>query len=75
MSQIEEVSPRGDPRIVLLGLLIIFVASLLNLALQILGRISNREIIIFYLVYVMGLLVTYYGYRRLPPKRYFFEEE
>lgn len=75
MSQIEEVSPRGDPRIVFLGLLIIFVASLLNLALQILGRISNREIIIFYLVYVMGFLVTYYGYMRLPPKRYFFEEE
>lgn len=75
MSQIEEVSPRGDPRIVFLGLLIIFVASLLNLALQILGRISNREIIIFYLVYVMGFLVTYIGYRRLPPKRYFFEEE
>jgi hypothetical protein len=75
MSQIEEVSPRGDPRIVFLGLLIIFVASLFNLALQIQGRISNREIIIFYLVYIAGFLVTYYGYRRLPPKRYFFGEE
>jgi hypothetical protein len=54
MSLLEEVSPRGNPRIVFLGLSIIFVASLLNLALQILGRISNREIIIFYLVYVKG---------------------
>jgi hypothetical protein len=54
MSLIEEVSPRGDPRIVFLGLSIIFIASLINLASQILGRISNREIIIFYLVYVMG---------------------
>ena len=75
MSLIEEVSPRGDPRIVFLGSSIIFIASLINLASQILGRISNREIIIFYLVYVMGFLVTYYGSRRLPPKRYFFEEE
>lgn len=75
MSILQDVSPRGDPRIIFVGLLIIFVSSLTNILLQVTKDIGDNYFFIFYCLYIIGFLVSFYGYRKKPPKRYFFEEE
>lgn len=75
MSLIEEVSPRGDPRVISAGLLVLILISIVNIALQVSGKMDSTRMLLFYVAYIAGFLIVFYGYRRLPPKRYFFEEE
>jgi len=75
MGIVQEVSPRGDPRVIALGLGMLLVFSILHLILQFTGKIGTEGYLLFYTLYVVGFLVALYGYRKTTPKRYFFEEE